>query len=249
MRKLHILMPLGGLGKRFKDQGFELPKPLIEVDGIPMFQKALSSFNSLQVEIETIAVFRRTHEEEFQLGTKLKQARPQMKIVILEELTRGAMETCLFAQKFIPGDDALVVLDCDLFFRSPQYLDYIYEAINAADLLCSGALTYFTSDQPRYSFIKVENDTVLEIAEKKVISSCAVIGSYFFSKSEIFFNCAQEIMKSPPLEASEYYVSAVYKRLLTQNHIFKAAKSLQYNSFGTPEELSTYELQKDSKRQ
>ena len=34
---------MAGEGKRFKDEGYQLPKPLIKVDGIPMVIKALNS--------------------------------------------------------------------------------------------------------------------------------------------------------------------------------------------------------------
>ena len=247
MQKLQILMPLGGLGKRFSDKGYSLPKPIIPVDGVPMFQKALSAFSSLNLEIELIAVFRRVHEEEFKLSSLLKRAYPKIKIVLLEELTRGAMETCLFSQSLIDLDARLVILDCDLWFDAPKYMDLINNS--QSDPTYAGALVYFEATSPRYSFIRVSNGVVTEIAEKKAISNCAVIGSYFFSKASTFFNVAHELMKSPPLEASEYYISAVYKKLISQNFIFMATKSQGFYSFGTPEELNAYEQLTASRQQ
>ena len=35
-----MIMPMAGLGKRFSDAGYELPKPIIEVSGKPMFLQA-----------------------------------------------------------------------------------------------------------------------------------------------------------------------------------------------------------------
>ena len=43
MTTLQVLMPMGGLGQRFRDVGVFTPKPLIEVGGIPMFKRALRS--------------------------------------------------------------------------------------------------------------------------------------------------------------------------------------------------------------
>ena len=43
-----ILMPMGGLGSRFAKEGYKTPKPLIEVDGKPMFMRALDSFKPLK---------------------------------------------------------------------------------------------------------------------------------------------------------------------------------------------------------
>ena len=37
------LIPMAGEGQRFKNEGYKLPKPLIEIDGVPMVIKALKS--------------------------------------------------------------------------------------------------------------------------------------------------------------------------------------------------------------
>ena len=33
--KIHLIMPMAGAGSRFAKMGFELPKPLIEIQGKP----------------------------------------------------------------------------------------------------------------------------------------------------------------------------------------------------------------------
>ena len=40
---MNILLPIAGLGSRFSKVGFELPKPLIKVEGKPMIQRAIES--------------------------------------------------------------------------------------------------------------------------------------------------------------------------------------------------------------
>ena len=36
-----LIMPMAGNGSRFSEQGYTVPKPLIEVDGKPMFVQAI----------------------------------------------------------------------------------------------------------------------------------------------------------------------------------------------------------------
>ena len=43
--KLNILIPMAGLGSRFKDAGFIFPKPLIEVRDKTMIQMVVDSLN------------------------------------------------------------------------------------------------------------------------------------------------------------------------------------------------------------
>ena len=41
---MNIIIPMAGLGSRFKDEGFELPKPLIEVNNKTLIVDVLSDF-------------------------------------------------------------------------------------------------------------------------------------------------------------------------------------------------------------
>jgi NDP-sugar pyrophosphorylase family protein len=36
---MNIIIPIGGIGQRFKDEGYLLPKPLINVLGKPMIYR------------------------------------------------------------------------------------------------------------------------------------------------------------------------------------------------------------------
>ena len=40
---MNIVIPMGGKGLRFKDSGISIPKPLIEVDGVPMIRKVIEN--------------------------------------------------------------------------------------------------------------------------------------------------------------------------------------------------------------
>ena len=41
--KLHLIMPMGGGGTRFGNKGFNVPKPLIMLQGHPFFYWAVQS--------------------------------------------------------------------------------------------------------------------------------------------------------------------------------------------------------------
>ena len=42
---MNIIIPLGGIGKRFKDNNYKLPKPLINVMGKPILYWLLDNLN------------------------------------------------------------------------------------------------------------------------------------------------------------------------------------------------------------
>lgn len=241
MRPLHVLLPMAGLGSRFSQAGFELPKPLIPVDGQPMVLKALSSLEGFGVPLQVTVVLRRVHEQEFQLASLLQKALPDSKIVIIDDMTRGAVETCLRAEPEMKGDRGLLVMDCDLWFRSPAYAELIRGTLSSEDGP-AGALLNFEADAPRYSYAEREGFRVLRTAEKKVISKHAVVGAYFFSHERTFLDVAHQLMgRNLTGDVKEYYLSLLYNLLLERGDRIEARDVEAYASFGTPEELAAYD--------
>lgn len=239
MKPLQILMPMGGLGQRFRDAGINTPKPLIEVFGTPMFKKALASYDAYPGEKEHIFVIRKDTNDEYQLADSIQSILPDAKIKVLDHNTRGAVETCLVAEEFIDKNNPLVIMDCDIAFEATEYFEKVGQAISNNNF--DGLLLSFTSTDPRYSFAKVdENGIVTETAEKIAISDNALMGAYFFSSGNTFLEAAHELLSNEISDTmKEYYVSLIYNILIENNKKIGLAKGTMY-SFGTPEELARY---------
>jgi dTDP-glucose pyrophosphorylase len=232
-------MPMGGLGQRFRDQGYETPKPLIQVEGRAMFLKALESFEDLDVPKSYIFVIRADQNQEYNLAKKITSLLPEAKVNILDHNTQGAVETCLIAEKDIKPDCPIIIMDCDFRFSSKEYNSKVVSAINHGEP--DGILLCFPSDNPRYSYAKLKNQNVVETAEKKVISSNAIAGAYYFNKASSFLDSAHKLLKIPISEnMKEYYLSLIYNILIKQDKSITIARIDDFNSFGTPEELKSF---------
>jgi dTDP-glucose pyrophosphorylase len=244
-RALHIVLPMAGRGSRFANAGFSTPKPLIKVDGTPMFLKALSSLDKIKADKKYTIIIRKEHVENYNLDKLLKKELPEANIVITNEEPTGAVVDALRSKKYLDEDDAVVVLDCDLYFQSKSYNKTVESALADNDDHSGGLLT-FNADHPRYSYAKFGKDKVVtETAEKKVISNHAITGAYFFSHAKHFIHAAEELMKQPVSEKMpEYYLSLLYNILIDEGKKIKAATVDEYSSFGTPEELEAYNASK-----
>jgi dTDP-glucose pyrophosphorylase len=232
---------MAGLGSRFSEAGYATPKPLIPVDGQPMFLKALSSLDGWGLDVRLTVVLRRQHETEFGLATLIQQARPGVQVVIIEEMTRGAVETCLRAEGLMTGERGLLVMDCDLWFQSHPYRELVRGALEGREPLVGGLLT-FPADSPRYSYALCEGERVVRTAEKQVISPWAITGAYFFATERHFLRVAHALMeRNLSSEMREYYLSLLYNLLLAEGGEVRAARVERFASFGTPEELRAYE--------
>lgn len=239
MKTLQILMPMGGLGQRFRDAGIDTPKPLIDVNGTPMFKKALASYDDYPGEKRHIFVIRKDTDKQYNLANQIKEILPDAQIKVLDHNTRGAVETCMIAEEFIDPDLPLVIIDCDIAFDAGNYFELIQQSIqnNSYD----GLLLSFDSDQPRYSYAEIdENNIVRRTAEKVVISNNALMGAYFFTNASNFLDAAHQLMSDDISESmKEYYVSLIYNILIENNKRIGLAKGTFY-CFGTPEELRAY---------
>ena len=84
-------------------------------------------------------------------------------------ILNGAVLTCLEGIKNIEDNDPVIFNDCDHSFYCEEFNDYCnngdYETLD-------GALLTFESNDPKYSFLELdENENVIRTVEKKAISN------------------------------------------------------------------------------
>lgn len=238
---LQVLMPMGGLGSRFANQGYTTPKPLISVDGKPMFMRALDSFKTVE-NVTYIFVIRKEHNDAYDLANKIYDQISNARIAILDHNTDGAVATCMIAKDLIDNELPITIADCDIYFESKQY----FEVLKPTNLknMPDGMLLTFEAHDPRYSYAELNAaGQVVRTAEKIVISSHAILGGYFFRSGELFKKLANTFLKEPlPPGLKEYYLSHLFNILLEQQGQIQIAHTDTMFIFGTPEELNAYFL-------
>ena len=87
---------MAGEGQRFKSVGIDLAKPLIDVNGTPMFRESLKSLDSIPASmINYCFVIRRDAPDFGKLTQQIIDFDESSKIIVLKSKTRGATETVL----------------------------------------------------------------------------------------------------------------------------------------------------------
>lgn len=242
MRPLHVIMPMAGEGSRFKKEGWTTPKPLITIDGQPLFKHAINSVFIAGIDMKYSFIVRQEHMLDCHIDEGIKSFLPAANIFSVKKTTRGAVETCLMAESVIADDDAVIVLDCDLEFRSVRFIEIIKDILSLpAEKATGGALVSFESNDPRYSYAALDDDGyVTRTAEKEVISSHALCGAYFFSTGKCFKHIAHQLLDETEFRKPEYYVSLLFNYLLANGEKVYLAPLNEYYSYGTPEEIRRY---------
>ena len=86
--EMNILIPMAGLGSRFKKAGYTFPKPLIEVHGKPMIQWVIESLN---IKANYIFIIQKSHQQKYNIKSLLKAIQPTCKVIELSKITEGAV--------------------------------------------------------------------------------------------------------------------------------------------------------------
>ena len=233
--KLNLIMPMGGGGTRFLNNGFETPKPLIEIYGKPFFfwaAQSVAKFVGLQ---SLTFVVLKDHAERFGIAERIKEYYPEANIRIIPEILPGAVLTCAEGIKDIPDGVPILFNDCDHLFICKEFNRFCKEEKFGG---IDGGLLTFTSNDPRFSFVELGSDRfVKRTVEKQAISSDAICGAYYFKDKETFEDAEKVYLEHCAYK--EFFISGVYNVLTQDEKKIAIFHTDSHVSFGTPDEYES----------
>lgn len=228
--KMNVLIPMAGGGTRFSKVGYTTPKPLIDVNGIPMIQQIV---NNVNIDAQYIFVVQKEHYDNYNLQNYLNAIKPGCHIVQTNGLTEGAACTTLLAEKYIDSGP-LVIANSDALAEWNSS-DFLYSMQNI-----DGGIITFKSNNPKYSYAKTEAGFICEVAEKKVISDNATAGIHLWSNGLDYVKYAKQMIAKNIRVNNEFYVCPVYNEAIKDNKKFKVHNISKMWDLGTPEDLETF---------
>lgn len=207
---LNIVIPMAGRGKRFADEGYEQPKPLIEVHGRPMTQLVIENIRP-RCKHRFIFLCRNEHLREYSLGEKLARWAPGCLVMGIDQVTEGAACTVLLAREHINSDQPLMIANCD------QWVDVDIDAYLASLEDGDGAdglIMTMWADDPKWSFVELSQGRATRVVEKEVVSNHATVGIYNFKRGRDFVWAADRMIEKQLRVNNEFYVAPVYNQLI-----------------------------------
>lgn len=235
---INILIPMAGWGSRFSAAGHKDPKPLIDVNGIPMIQCVIKNLN---LNGNFIFLVLREHYEKYYLKYLLPLIcdKNNCKIIIVDSVTEGACCTALLAKELINNDNELIIANSDQFilgWMADNFFNYVN--IKQAD----GAILTFIDDDSKWSFVRLgkNSNIITEVAEKKQISNIASVGIYYWKKGSDFVNSAEEMIKQNIRVNNEFYIAPTYNILISNNKKIYNYPIAEMHGLGTPEDLNRF---------
>jgi NDP-sugar pyrophosphorylase family protein len=233
---MNILIPMAGEGTRFPRDTYKIPKPLIDIHGTHMIQKAIESLGLPG----TYHFVIRKDSYYDQVCSLLHRILTDPKIISVEETTEGPASSCLLFKDYIDNEEELIIANCDqvmwwdsdLFLTVARYYKY------------DGMVVTYTTDTPKNSYAEIDRKGfVKRIAEKEVISDISLNGIHYWRKGKYFVQSAESMIKyNDRAPNGEFYVGPSYNHMISNglkvgiHHI----PNYQHNPVGVPEDLEKF---------
>lgn len=203
---INVVIPMAGRGQRFVESGYDKPKPMIDVCGVPMIERVIDSLTLKHGVCHFIFIALKEHLENG-LQEYLEQ---KGTIIPLDIVTEGAACTTLMALPYINTANPLVIANCD------QYLEWDFDDFIEKSKDRDGSLVVFNSTNPHHSYAKVKKGKVVEVAEKKVISDKACAGIYYFRHGSGYIDSAVMMIAKNIRTNNEFYIAPAYNELIAE---------------------------------
>ena len=226
-----LIIPCGGKSSRFPNMK---PKWLLtHPDGSLMIEKAINCLHLQDYQRIIVTIISKQqleYEAELILHQALKNIK-NLEVCILDEQTSCAAETVSETIKKMKISGSIVVKDSDnsVIFTSPKNGgNYIvsYDIIKHPDV----------SNIPGKSFVKVnEQDIVLSIVEKTVVSNRICLGVYAFSDASQFQQSYEEL-KQLNLEGELYLSQVISFMIDKRKEVFYSIEAADFQDWGTLKE-------------
>ena len=234
---MNIVMPMAGRGSRFADVGYREPKPMIQVKGKPMYAWAMDSL-PLKLARRVIFICLKEHLDGFGLeeDIRTRYAALDPVIVPLTKVTEGQACTVLEAREHINRDEPLIIYNADTWCRTSMD-----KSLPTLPKSVAGVLGVFEAPGDKWSFARTDaTGRVVEVAEKKRISSHASTGLYHFTSGAEFVSEADAMIEGNQRVNNEFYVAPVYNRMIAKGRELRIDVAQEVWVLGTPEDLAHF---------
>lgn len=243
---MQIVIPMSGFGERFRRAGYQMPKPLIPIDGKPIIEHVVDMFPG---EHEFIFICNEDHlaQPAYAMERTLRRICPQGRVVGIPAHKLGPVHAVRKVAHLIDPQRPVVVNYCDFtcYWDWEDFKEYVQ------DTGCAGAIPAYKGFHPHtlgstnYAYMREAGGWVLDIQEKQPytddrMNEFASSGTYYFASGQLMAEVFAATMDQGLQVNGEFYVSLAYKPLLAAGRPVAVYPLQHFMQWGTPEDVAEY---------
>ena len=212
-KSVQFVIPAGGLGSRFANFGYTVPKPLIPIFGIPMLAWVIGNLH-IQKGDRVVVVTRPELEIEEGIRDYVSNFPVKIEFVYLDGVTDGPAITVSKAFPALDPKLPLIVANSDQYI--PDGLSRYVQLVRSEPNKVGDILTMEASSN-KWSYVGRDRDgKITKVVEKEEISSEATVGVYAWSTAQLFEDSLTDMIKRNLRVNNEFYVAPTYNWLINE---------------------------------
>jgi dTDP-glucose pyrophosphorylase len=237
---MNIIIPLGGKGERFKNEGYLDPKPLIKVLDKEILFHVIDNLNLNKNNYKVFIIYNKDLDD-YNFKNIICTNYPKITLIQLEHDTKGAAETIYIGLTEIIKNhkfyNKTLLIDGDTF-----YTDDIITKFNESKNNC----VFYTKNYdklPLFSYIAIDDKNIIkEIREKVKISDNANTGAYAFNNIKQLYHYAKNIVDDDIRFNGECYTSCIIHVMIKNSLPFMGIELDNDNVhvLGTPKQVDEF---------
>lgn len=245
-----LVMPMAGLGQRFKNEGYLLTKPLITVSGQPMVAQATHDFPPTLHQVFVLRSDMPGHDE---ITAHLQSIYPQCRVISIPEVTQGQACTALIGLDGLdqygsiePGPVTFGACDNGALYDQEAFQRLLHDP--DVDVIVWGVRGHTNAVRRPQMFGWIDADEhglIRRISVKSPLSrpdvDPIVLGAFTFRNAEAFRASVQRMFGRDGRINQEFYIDEAINDAIALGlkcHLFEVDHFL---AWGTPDDLRTFE--------
>jgi len=231
-----IVVLMAGNSIRFREKGFTVPKPFIELKkGLTILDYTLDSFDTALCPI----YFTIRSDWDYWPENELKTKYPRAKFVYFNKLTRGNLETAFLALAQIDckGDSDIMFLDCDNHYDESGLPESLHRHSGDFGHVCCFRPI---DDSAKWGFAIPSGNQIIKFMEKDpaafLLGGLPMIGNFYFSSIKLFKLIAEKTLYHGAKVKNEFFMTQAMQKLIDYDIPVYYHVSPKMIPLGTPED-------------
>ena len=217
----YIIVPMAGIGSRYKKSNFKTIKPLILVDKQSILEKSL---NDLPDATNKYILVNKKIYSKYPKLEKIINARRYKKI-LLNKPTLGQADTVYKSKKILDHKKNALIHSCDYILKFSINDFKKIAKKNDVVIFVYKMKSRNVNNYNDYAYCKFnfKNSRVTKIVEKKTITKTPwndlmIVGTFWFKEIGIFYKSQRLAFKKKETVLNEYYIANNINNLIKRNY-------------------------------